>query len=147
MVWYGIFPASPDFIFLLWIPKSSNQFILVLVTLLLWGSSMTPAAYKRSLLGSQSQKVQVHNGGERRSWQQTAGRAVRAESWALTSWAAGRKWRKAFASKPSPNNVLPPARLHYLNLPRQHHHLRTKCPNARDYGWRFLCKLIEYPWL
>lgn len=48
---------------------------------------------------------------------------------------------------PSPaclNDVLSPVGPHFLNLPRQHHRLGTKCSNAQDSGRHFSFKALCY---
>lgn len=45
-----------------------------------------------------------------------------------------------FFSKPVPSEVLPPARLNHLNLPKQQCQPGTKCPNVWDYGRHFSLK-------
>lgn len=106
--------------------------VCVLVTfLLLWENTMTKSTYKRKSLFELNgfRGVGVHH--NRGTWKQTSDMAAGAGSQELTFWTIctkQREWKRSgsrfLTSKPTPSDILPPARLHYLNPPPM--------PSARD---------------
>lgn len=88
--------------------------------------------------------MEAHHGGDAGQLEQQAERPS-------LQWHTGSKEhiaeleRSYEFSKPASSDTLPPARPHFINLPKYHQHLGTNCSNAQAY-WKHLnlCIFVNY---
>lgn len=121
----------------------------VLVTfLLLWEDTITKGTYKRKSLFELNGfgEVGVHH--DRGTWKQTSDMAAGAGSRELTFWTActkQREWNRRgsrfLISKPTPSDLLPPARLPYLYPPPKRHQLGTQVFKCLKFWGIFLIQM------